>query len=96
MAVIFFVYVFIIKREKVDKKYDGIKALGGVCETAGQVFYMMVVVSEYKVGLVIISAYCAVSLLWSRLFLKEKLSVKHYIAIALAFIGIVILGIYDV
>lgn len=96
MAVIFFVYVFIIKREKVDKKYDGIKALGGVCETAGQVFYMMVVVSEYKVGLVIISAYCAVSLLWSRLFLKEKLSVKHYIAIVLAFIGIVILGIYDV
>lgn len=96
MAVIFCVYVFIIKREKVDKKYDGIKALGGVCETAGQVFYMMVVVSEYKVGLVIISAYCAVSLLWSRLFLKEKLSVKHYIAIALAFIGIVILGIYDV
>ena len=28
--------------------------------------------------------------------IKEKLSLKHYIAIAVAFIGIVILGIYDV
>lgn len=96
MAIIFIIYVFVIKKEKLDFKYDGIKTIGGICETIGQVFYMMVVVSEYKVGLVIISAYCAVSLLWSRIFLKEKLSAKHYIAIAAAFIGIVILGIYDV
>lgn len=96
MAIIFIIYVFIIKKNKIDLKFDSVKTLGGICETVGQVFYMMVVVSEYKVGLVIISAYCAVSLLWSRIFLKEKLSKKHYIAIAAAFIGIVILGIYDV
>ena len=96
MAIIFAIYVFIIKREKVDKKYDGTKLLGGLCETLGQVFYMMVVVSDYKVGFVIISSYCAVSVLWSRIFLKEKLSLKHYLAIATAFVGIFILGIYDV
>ena len=96
VAIVLAVYVFIIKKEKPELKYDGIKTLGGICETAGQVFYMMVVVSDYKVGLVIISAYCAVSLLWSRIFLKEKLSLKHYAAIAAAFVGIVILGIYDV
>lgn len=96
MAIVFAVYVFGIKREKVDLKFDGIKGIGGICETIGQVFYMMVVVSDYKVGLVIISAYCAVSFIWSRIFLKEKLSRKHYIALAAAFIGIVILGIYDV
>ena len=96
MAIIFAIYVFVIKREKVELKYDGTKTLAGICETVGQVFYMMVVVSEYKVGLVIISAYCAVSLLWSRIFLKEKLKKKHYITIALAFIGILILGIYDI
>lgn len=96
IAVVFAIYVFVIKKEKIDTKYDGTKLLGGICETVGQVFYMMVVVSEFTQGLVIISAYCAVSLIWGRLFLKEKLSAKHYIAIAAAFIGIVILGIYDV
>lgn len=96
MAVIFAIYVFIVKKSPVSLKYDGLKTLGGICETAGQVFYMMVVVSGYTRGLVIISSYCAVSLLWSRIFLKEKLSFKHYIAVLVAFIGIVILGIYDV
>ena len=96
MAIIFAIYVYGIKREKIDTKFDGVKVIGGICETIGQVFYMMVVVSDYKVGLVIISAYCAVSLLWSRIFLKEKLSWKHYVALAIAFVGIVTLGIYDV
>ncbi|MBQ8174370.1 MAG: EamA family transporter [Clostridia bacterium] len=96
MAIIFLIYVFAIRREKPDLRYDGTKLLGGVCETVGQVFYMMVVVSDYKVGLVIISAYCLLSMVWSRIFLKEKLSVKHYLALAAALIGIVILGIYDV
>ena len=96
MAIIFAIYVFGIKREKISPKFDGSKVLGGICETVGQVFYMMVVVSDYKVGLVIISAYCAVSFLWSAIFLKEKLSWKHYCALALAFAGILILGFYDV
>lgn len=96
IAVILIVYVFVIKKEKPDIASDGFKWVGGICETVGQVFYMMVVVSDYKVGLVIISAYCAVSLIWSRIFLREKLSWKHYAAIAAAFVGIVILGVYDV
>ena len=77
-------------------KYEGAKLLGGICETVGQVFYMMVIVAGYVPGYVIISAYCAVSMVWGRLFLKEKLSAKHYIALALAFAGILILGLYDV
>ena len=43
----------------------------------------------------IISAYCAASVLWSRLFLKEKLSWKHYGMIALIVAGIVIMGVLD-
>lgn len=96
VALILIVYVFVIKKEKPDMSSDSFKWLGGICETVGQVFYMMVVVSDYKVGLVIISAYCAVSFIWGRLFLREKLSWKHYAAIAAAFAGIMILGVYDV
>ena len=38
---------------------------------------------------------CAASVLWSRLFLKEKLSWKHYAMILLVVIGIVIMGVFD-
>lgn len=96
IAIVFAVYVYIIKREKIDKKSDGTKLAGGICETIGQVFYMMVIVAGYVPGYVIISAYCAVSMVWGRIFLKEKLSNKHYAALALAFAGILILGLYDV
>jgi len=33
---------------------------------------------------------------WGRLFLKEKLSWKHYACILLVVIGIVIMGILDI
>ncbi len=96
VAIVFAVYVYGIKRERIDVKTDGTKLVGGLCETIGQVFYMMVVVRGYVPGLVIISAYCMVSLIWSSLFLKERLSWKHYLCIAAAFVGILILGFFDV
>lgn len=96
IGIIFAIYVFVIKREKIDTKFDSAKLAGGICETIGQVFYMMVIVAGYVPGYVIISAYCAVSTLWGRIFLKEKLSIKHYAALIAAFAGILILGFYDV
>ena len=44
----------------------------------------------------VVGSYCILSLLWSRIFLKEKLSKKHYLAISLVIIGIIILGILDI
>ena len=35
--------------------------LGGICETIGQAFYMAVMFSDFSAGMVIISAYCAIS-----------------------------------
>lgn len=83
-----------LKFVKKDKIFSGNKHfyLGGTCETIGQIFYMAVMFSDYSVGMVIISAYCALSVLWGRIFLREKLSFKHYVAILTAFIGIVLLG----
>ena len=40
---------------------------GGLCETIGQIFYMAVMFSDFSAGMVIISAYCAISVLWSRI-----------------------------
>lgn len=91
LAVFAFIWLKFVKKDIVFK---GNKHLfyGGFCETVGQIFYMAVMFSDFSVGMVIISAYCAISVLWSRIFLKEKMSWKHYASIALVIAGIVILG----
>lgn len=91
LAIFAFVWVKLVKK---DALFKGNKHLyfGGICETVGQVFYMAVMFSDFSAGMVIISAYCAISVLWSRIFLKEKMSWKHYLVIALVIAGIVILG----
>jgi drug/metabolite transporter (DMT)-like permease len=92
LAIFAFIYLKLVKHDTVFKGNRSFM-LGGACETVGQVFYMAVMFSDFTVGMVIISAYCALSLVWSRIFLKEKLSWKHYLAIAIAFVGIIVLGI---
>ncbi len=91
LAIFAFLWLKLVKRDTVFK---GNKDLfwGGLCETVGQVFYMAVMFSDFSAGMVIISAYCAISVLWSRIFLKEKMSWKHYAVIAVVIAGIVILG----
>ncbi len=91
LAIFAFVWLKFVKKDVVFKGNRDL-AFGGLCETVGQVFYMAVMFSDFSVGMVIISAYCAISVLWSRIFLKEKMSLKHYITIALVIAGIVILG----
>ena len=68
---------------------------GGICETIGQIFYMAVVASPFVQGLPMISSYCVLSVVWSRIFLKEKLSLKHYIAIFATLLGIVLLALAE-
>ncbi len=91
------VYVIIFKREKVTPKTEWPKLVGAGFETVGQFFYIYALADEAHVALSapIISSYCAASVLWSRLFLKEKLSLKHYLCIAAVFGGIVIMGVFD-
>ena len=69
---------------------------GGICETVGQIFYMAVMASDFTAGIPMISTYCVLSLVWSRIFLKERLSVKHYIMIALTFVGIGVLAASEI
>ena len=91
LAVFAFIWIKFVKKDTIFKGNKNLY-FGGICETIGQVFYMAVMFSDFSVGMVIISAYCAISVLWSRIFLKEKMSWKHYAAIALVIAGIVILG----
>ena len=96
-AVFCFIYVVLIKKDRLVLKMEGPKYLGAICETAGQFAYIYAIAdtSHLAMSAPIISSYCAASVLWSRLFLKEKLSWKHYGMICLVVIGIAIMGIFD-
>ena len=64
------------------------KILAAVFETAGQFTYVYALGGVDAIAAPILSSVCVVSLLLSRIFLKEKLNWKTYI-----FIGVVIFGI---
>ncbi len=95
-GILCFLYTVVIKKQKLIAKMEAPKYVGAVFETAGQFTYIMALASgEAALAAPIISSYCLASVLWSRLFLKEKLSWKHYACIAVTFAGILIMGIYD-
>ena len=96
-AVVCFVYVVLIKRTPLIPKLEAPKYIGAVCETAGQFAYIYAIADTAHLAMSapIISSYCAASVLWSRIFLKEKLSWKHYAMIALIVAGIAIMGVFD-
>ncbi|MDE7042984.1 MAG: DMT family transporter, partial [Oscillospiraceae bacterium] len=96
-AVVCFVYTVVIKKDRLIPKMEAPKYIGAVCETAGQFAYIYAIADTEHLAMSapIISAYCAASVLWSRIFLKEKLSWKHYAMIGLIVAGIVIMGVFD-
>ena len=97
-AVICFVYVVLIRKDSLVPKKEAPKYLGAICETAGQFAYIYAIADTEHLAMSapIISSYCAASVLWSRLFLREKLSWKHYAMILLVVAGIAIMGVFDI
>lgn len=92
------VYVLGIKKQKLLPRQEAPKYTGAIFETAGQFFYIYALADSEHVAFAapIISSYCVASVIWSRLFLKEKLSWKHYLCIATVIAGVIILGILDI
>ena len=71
------------------------KILAAVFETAGQFTYVYALSGNGAIAAPIISSVCIVSLLLSRVFLKEKLSWKTYVFISVVIIGILLLAVSE-
>ena len=71
------------------------KILAAVFETAGQFTYVYALGGVDAVAAPILSSVCVVSLLLSRIFLKEKLSWKTYAFIAVVIVGILLLAVAE-
>ena len=92
------IYVLGIKKQRLIPRQEFPKYTGAIFETIGQFFYIYAIADSAHVAFAapIISSYCVASVVWGHIFLKEKLSLKHYLSIATVVAGIVILGILDI
>ena len=71
------------------------KILAAVFETAGQFTYVYALGGVDAIAAPILSSVCVVSLLLSRIFLKEKLSWKTYAFISVVIFGILLLAVAE-
>ena len=85
----------LIKKQKFTFKTDYSKGLAALLETGGQYFYVFAMAGRAVVAAPLISSYCVFSVLFSRVFLKEKLQKKQYAAIGAVVLGILLLGVLE-
>lgn len=71
------------------------RIFAAVFETAGQATYVYAMSGNGVVAAPMIASYSIVSLILSRVFLKEKLSRRQYFAVVAVIIGIALLGITE-
>ena len=94
-AVAAFIFLVFIKKQKFRLWDEREKGLGALCETAGQFAYVYAIADNAIMAAPLISSYCLFSVVLSRIFLKEKLTKRQYLAIGVAVCGIVIMGCFD-
>ena len=71
------------------------KILAALCETAGQFTYVFAMSGNGAIAAPIISSVCVVSMLLSRIFLKEKLTFRQYFFLFLVIAGILLIAIVE-
>ncbi len=95
VAVILFIYVRLIKKEKIELNKQGVKLSAAIFETAGQFVYVRAMSGNGMIAAPMIASYSIVSIILSRIFLKEKLTLKQYAAVSSIMLGIIILGVLE-
>lgn len=83
------------KKVKFELPKQRDKVIAAVCETAGQLTYVYAMSGNGAIAAPILSCVCVVSLLLSRIFLKEKLTKKQYLFICIIITGILMLAVLE-
>lgn len=96
MALYAIIHIKFIKKSTVLIGKDSWKLIfPGLCETAGQYFYVYAMAENAVASAPLVTCYCLFSMLWGRVFLKEKLTAKQYISLGIACVGILLFGISE-
>ena len=94
-ALVLFIFMKIKKVKFGPLPQQKDKILSAVFETAGQLTYVYALGGNDAVAAPILSSVCVVSLLLSRIVLKEKLNWKTYIFIGIVIIGILLMAVSE-
>ena len=95
------IVAWIVLRVKTGRAYNPFarserpKMIAALCEEAGQVAYVYAMAKKPMLAAPMVASYCVVSVILSRIFLKEKLEKSRYVCIALVIAGIELLGISE-
>ncbi len=93
------VYVYLWIREKkpypLFRKSEQVKATAAVCEQFGQIFYVYAMAMNPVIAAPMVAGYCIVSVILSRLFLKENIGRVRYACVFCVIAGILLLGIAE-
>jgi drug/metabolite transporter (DMT)-like permease len=84
------------KKEKLSLNKDKAKISAAIFETIGQFFYVFAMADDSVISATIIGSYFILSLILSRIFLKEKLNKISYLGIGVTSVGIIILSILGI
>ena len=94
--VVLILFIFMkVKGVKFELPKQGDKLAAAICETAGQLTYVYAMSGNGAIAAPILSSVCVVSLLLSRIFLKEKLTKKQYLFIGIIIVGILALAVLE-
>ena len=91
----FFLLVKTKKPYNLFAKHERPKGIAACAEEFGQIFYVYAMAAKPLVAAPMIASYCIVSVILSRIFLKEKLKATQYACVVSVIIGIVLLGISE-
>ena len=93
-------YVYMLIRTKkpynpFEKKEVLNKGVAACFEEFGQIFYVFAMSRKPVLAAPMVASYCIVSVILSRIFLKEKLKVSQYACVTAVIVGILLLGISE-
>jgi drug/metabolite transporter (DMT)-like permease len=94
-AVISYIFLKFIKKVDLRLLRERDKGSAAILETAGQFFYVFAIAQNAVIVAPLIASYSIFSVIFSRIFLKERLSPRHYWMIVVVMFGIALLGLAD-
>ena len=97
-TVVVWLYLLIVKKHVYNpfKKTELTRCCAGIGDTLGTMAFTFAVTLNPILTAPITSSYCLVTIILARIFLKERLTKKQYLSLAILIIGIALLGISEI
>ena len=98
ISIFVWIYMLTVKKHVYNpfKKAELPRLGAATCETLGTLTFVFAVGINPILTAPITSSYCFVTVILARIFLKERLTKKQYLSLALVIIGIALLGISEI